>query len=116
MDLQFVAHSINDWCRFNGSGSLFIDPGSPWQNGWIESFNARLRDEFLNGQHFDSMLEAKVLLSDWRHESNHEQIHSALVRQDREHQESTMTGRISGIGIGAFPLGLTIHFSGFGNR
>ena len=78
---EFVAHAINDWCRFNGSGSLFIDPGSPWQNGWIESFNARLRDEFLNGQQFDSLFEAKVLLEDWRHEYNHERTHSALRRQ-----------------------------------
>jgi putative transposase len=43
---EFVAYALKDWCRFNGAGSLFIDPGSPWQNGWIESFNARLRDEF----------------------------------------------------------------------
>jgi putative transposase len=77
---EFVAHAINDWCRFNASGSLFIDPGSPWQNGWIESFNARLRDEFLNGQQFDSLFEAKVLLGDWRHEYNHERTHSALRR------------------------------------
>ena len=47
---EFVAHAVADWCRFNGVGSIFIDPGSPWQNAWIESFNARLRDEFLNGQ------------------------------------------------------------------
>lgn len=77
---EFVAHALNDWCRFNKAGSLFIDPGSPWQNGWIESFNARLRDEFLNGQQFDSLLEAKVLLEDWRHEYNHERTHSALRR------------------------------------
>ncbi len=43
---EFVAHALHDWCRFNEAGSLFIDPGSPWQNGWIESFNARLRDEW----------------------------------------------------------------------
>jgi len=46
-----------------------------------ESFNARLRDEFLNGQQFDSLFEAKVLLSDWRHEYNHQRTHSALRRQ-----------------------------------
>ena len=78
---EFVAHALNDWCRFNGAGSLFIDPGSPWQNGWIESFNARLRDEFLNGQQFDTLFEAKVLLDDWRHEYNHDRTHSALRRQ-----------------------------------
>ena len=78
---EFVAHALNDWCRFNSTGSLFIDPGSPWQNGWIESFNARLRDEFLNGQQFDSLFEAKVLLGDWRNEYNHDRAHSALRRQ-----------------------------------
>ena len=45
---EFIAHAVADWCRFNGVGSLFIDPGSPWQNAWIESFNGRLRDELLN--------------------------------------------------------------------
>ena len=59
-----------DWCRFNGVGSIFIDPGSPWQNAWIESFNGRLRDELLNGWRFDSLLEAKVLIEDWRIDYN----------------------------------------------
>jgi putative transposase len=45
---EFIAHAVADWCRFNGVGSIFIDPGSPWQNAWIESFNGRLRDELLN--------------------------------------------------------------------
>jgi len=63
---EFVAHALNAWCRFIGARSLFINPGSPWQNGWIESCNTRLRDEFLNGQQFDTHFESKVLLSDWR--------------------------------------------------
>jgi len=78
---EFVAHGLNDWCRFTETDALFITPGSPWQNGWIESFNARLRDEFLNGQQFDSLLEAQVLLSDWKQEYNQERTHSALRRQ-----------------------------------
>ena len=53
---EFVAHAIDDWCRFNGVDSVFIDPGSPWQNAWIESFNGRLRDELLNLWIFDSLL------------------------------------------------------------
>ena len=57
--------------------TTFIDPGSPWQNGHIESFNSRLRDEFLNG-HLSSHFEAQVLLEDWRHEYNHEPLHSSL--------------------------------------
>ena len=55
---EFVAHAVNDWCRFNSAASLFIDPGSPWQNAWVESFNGRLRDELLNAWRFDSLLEA----------------------------------------------------------
>ena len=59
-----------DWCRFNGTDTVFIDPGSPWQNAWIESFNGRMRDEHLNGQLFDSLLEAQVLTEDWRIDYN----------------------------------------------
>lgn len=40
---EFIAHAVADWCRFNGTASIFIDPGSPWQNAWIESFNGRFR-------------------------------------------------------------------------
>ena len=78
---EFVAHAIADWCRFNGANTVFIDPGSPWQNAWIESFNSRLRDEKLNGPQFDSLLEAQVILADWRDEYNHERLHSSLGYQ-----------------------------------
>ena len=61
---EFIAHALDDWCRFNGTGAMFIDPGSPWQNAWIESFNGRLRDELLNGWRFDSLLEARVIIED----------------------------------------------------
>ena len=50
---EFIAYALSDWCRFNGTGTVFIDPGSPWQNAWIECFNGRMRDEHLNGQLFD---------------------------------------------------------------
>ena len=60
----------SDWCRFNGAGPLFIDSGSPWQNAWIESFNGRLRDELLNSWRFDSLLEARVIIEDWRCDYN----------------------------------------------
>lgn len=75
---EFAAHAIADWCKFNHSSTVFIDPGSPWQNAWIESFNSRLRDEFLNGQRFDSLLEAQVLCTDWREQYNSERLHSSL--------------------------------------
>jgi putative transposase len=72
-----VAHAVRDWRRFNSAGSLFIDPGSPWQNAWIESFNGRLRDELLNSWRFDSLLEARVIIDDWRCDYNANRPHSA---------------------------------------
>jgi putative transposase len=75
---EFIAYAVADWCRFNRTGTVFIDPGSPWQNAWIESFNGRLRDEFLNGQLFTSVLEAEILLEAWRIDYNNERPHSAL--------------------------------------
>ncbi len=74
---EFVAHAVADWCGFNSAGSLFIDPGSPWQNAWIESFNGRLRDELLNSWRFDSLLEARVIIEDWRRDYNANRPHTA---------------------------------------
>jgi putative transposase len=75
---EFIAYAVADWCRFNGTGTVFIDPGSPWQNAWIESFNGRLRDEYLNGQLFESTLEAQVLLEAWRIDYNINRPHSSF--------------------------------------
>jgi putative transposase len=74
---EFIAAAVADWCRFNAVGSVFIDPGCPWQNAWIESFNGRLRDELLNGWTFDNLLEARVLIEDWRIDYNNHRPHSA---------------------------------------
>jgi putative transposase len=74
---EFIAYAVADWCRFNGTDTVFIDPGSPWQNAWIESFNGRLRDEYLNGQLFETVMEARVLLEDWRIDYNINRPHSA---------------------------------------
>ncbi len=74
---QFVAHAVADWCRSHGVGAVFIDPGSPWQNAWIESFNGRLRDELLNLWRFDSLLEARVIIEDWRVDYNTQRPHTA---------------------------------------
>ena len=60
---EFVAAAVADWCRFNTTTTVFIEPGSPWQNAWIESFNGRLRDELLNGDLFDNLLEARVVIA-----------------------------------------------------
>ena len=74
---EFIAFAVADWCRFNGTGTLFIDPGSPWQNPVVESSNGRLRDEILNHQLFDTLFEAKVLLEDHRIDYNMNRAHSA---------------------------------------
>ena len=74
---EFIAYAVADWCRFNGTGTLFIDPGSPWQNAWVESFNGRMRDEHLNRHQFENLLEAKVLTEDWRIDYNSNRPHSA---------------------------------------
>jgi putative transposase len=58
--------------------TLFIEPGSPWENGYIESFNGKLRDELLDRELFDTMLEAQVLIEGWRKEYNQIRPHSAL--------------------------------------
>ena len=72
---------MRDWCRFNGAGTSCIDPGSPWQNAYVEAFNARLRDELLSCEVFDTLIEAKVLLEDWRIDYNWNRPHSALGNQ-----------------------------------
>ena len=74
---ELASHAIADWCRFTGTDSVFIDPGSPWQNAWIESFNGRLRDELLNLWQFDSLLEARVIIEDWRIDYNWNRPHTA---------------------------------------
>jgi putative transposase len=75
---EFCAYAVADWCKQSGVGVIFIDPGSPWQNAYVESFNARARDELLNGERFDSLLEAKVVISDWRIDYNTRRPHSSL--------------------------------------
>lgn len=76
---ELVSHTIADWCADAGVDAVFIDPGSPWQNAWIESFNGRLRDELLlNGWQFDLLLEAQVLIEDHRIDYNTNSPHTAL--------------------------------------
>jgi transposase InsO family protein len=75
---EFVAERVRDWLERVGVKPLFIEPGSPWENGYNESFNGRLRDELLNREIFDTLLEAKVLIERWRRHYNTIRPHSAL--------------------------------------
>ena len=75
---EFTARAVRDWLQAVGVKTLYIEPGSPWQNGYIESFNGKLRDELLNGEIFDTLWEAKVLMERWRKEYNQRRPHSSL--------------------------------------
>ena len=75
---ELTANALKDWCRFGGAGTSYIDPGSPWQNPWVESYGSRMRDELLAIEQFDTLLEAQVLVADWRTEYNTYRPHSAL--------------------------------------
>jgi len=75
---EFTATAVRKWLHTLDIKPLYIEPGSPWENGYVESFNGKLRDEMLNGEIFDTMAEAKVLLERWRQEYNHFRPHSAL--------------------------------------
>jgi transposase InsO family protein len=75
---EFTAKQIRKWLNRIGVKTLFIEPGSPWENGYIESFNGKLRDELLNREIFFTLTEAKVLIEQWRKEYNQIRPHSAL--------------------------------------
>ncbi len=75
---EFTARAVRQWLERVEVQTLFIAPGSPWENGYIESFNGRLRDELLNGEIFETVLEARVLCEQWRRHYNTARPHSAL--------------------------------------
>ena len=75
---EFAAKAVCEWIAAVGSQTAFIEPGSPWENGFCESFNARLRDELLNGEIFYTLAEAKVVIERWRRHYNAVRPHSAI--------------------------------------
>jgi len=75
---EFTSKAIRGWLNRIGVKTLFIEPGSPWENGYIESFNGKLRDELLNREIFTTLTEAKILIEQWRKEYNQIRPHSAL--------------------------------------
>ena len=75
---EFIATALRDWFARLGVQTLFITPGSPWENGYCESFNGKLRDELLNGEIFYSLKEAQVVVENWRCEYNTIRPHSSL--------------------------------------
>ena len=74
---EFTAKAIRSWLNRLGVKTLYIEPGSPWENGYIESFNGKIRDELLNREIFTTLEEAKALIEQWRREYNQVRPHSA---------------------------------------
>jgi putative transposase len=75
---EFVAKAVQAWITAVGAETAYIAPGSPWENGFIESFNARLRDELLDGEIFYSLREAQVVIESWRRHYNAVRPHASL--------------------------------------
>lgn len=75
---EFTAESVRLWLNKLGVRTLFIEPGSPWENGYIESFNGKMRDELLNCEIFDTFFEADVLVNRWRNHYNTVRPHSSI--------------------------------------
>ncbi|SIT15230.1 Integrase core domain-containing protein [Paracoccus saliphilus] len=75
---EFIAKVVRDWIAAVGAKTAYIEPGSPWENGYCESFNAKIRDELLNGEIFYSLAEAKIVIESWRRHYNTKRPHSSL--------------------------------------
>ena len=75
---EFTAKAVMKWLRDQSVGPAYIAPGRPWQNGFVESFHGKLRDECLNREWFRDIREARVLIERWREFYNHQRPHSAL--------------------------------------
>ena len=75
---EFIAQKVRDWIGAVGAKTAYITPGSPWENGYCESFNARFRDELLNGEIFYTLKEAKIIIEQWRKHYYRKRPHSAL--------------------------------------
>ena len=75
---EFVSRAVKDWLSSSQIGALYIAPGSPWENGYAESYHARMRDEVLNREDFGTLLQAQGLLELWRQEYNNDRPHGSL--------------------------------------
>ncbi|GGF84140.1 hypothetical protein GCM10007301_50130 [Azorhizobium oxalatiphilum] len=76
---EFIAKAVGDRITAVGARRAFIEPGCPWENGYCESFNSKLRDELLDGESFYSLVEARIVIESWRQHYSTERSHSALA-------------------------------------
>ena len=93
---EFIAREVQEWLAEMGIGTIYIEPGSPWENGHVESFHNRLRDECLNQEIFLSVTEARVVIEEWRRFYNRVHPHSRLGFQSPEEfaRRASRPGRI----------------------
>ena len=89
---EFCARAVREWLSRLGVGTLFIEPGSPWENGYVESFIGKLRDEFLNREIFYTLKEAAILIEQWRRHYNVVRPHSALRYRPPVHETIAFPG------------------------
>ena len=109
---EFAAVAVRAWITGVHASTAFIEPGSPWENGYVESFNGKLRDELLNAEVFNSLAEAKVLIEQWRRHYNTLRPHSSLgYRPPAPEVVLTMPPILSSSPgpAGSAPFGLAIH-------
>jgi transposase InsO family protein len=105
---EFTAKAVRSWLKRLGVKTLYIEPGSPWENGYIESFNGKLSDELLDREIFDTLFEAKVLVKRWRREYNHIRPHSSLgYKPPAPEAVMPIDGNKSQLLLGFAPLNLT---------
>jgi len=95
---EFIARAIRSWLAHAGVGTLYVEPGAPWENGYAESFHARLRDELLNAESFANLREAQALGARWQREYNEERPHSSL---------GYLTPKEFAAGLADLPVGAT---------
>jgi transposase InsO family protein len=96
---ELIAWALREWCRMTRAGVIYIEPGSPWENPFVESFNGRVRDELLNVEEFGSLTEAIVIVEAWRVEYNTYRPHSSLggltpaeyAKQTNQHSHDSWT-------------------------
>ena len=105
---EFTAGAVRDWLKAVGVKTLYIEPGSPWENGYVESFNGKLRDELLNREVFETLREAQVLIERWRRE------YKPAAASQRPGLPSSGTGDLSaqGAALEFIPMGWTPDNSG----
>ncbi len=92
---EFIEKKLKEWLKANGTDTIHIEPGKPWQNAFIESFNGKVRDEFLNMNIFYGLREAQIKAEIWRKEYNRERPHSSLGNQTPNEFQEAFFGSIS---------------------